>query len=234
MKSRLSLLSLSSLLSVAIATLGVAPTYASRFNKDWSYTRQPQAGQYKASQHKNQLRVAQVFRTTITLPAGQPIVTTLVNQETLYVNNGQSLPAKLKVTRDVIGNNSTVLIPSGATIDGEFVPTNGGSKFVARTLTSRGATIALSAESDVIRDTKDPRETNLGAIAVDAGIGAAGASILAAVTGDRAIATEEILAGAAAGVIVGNTTAPQATVIEAKSEINLTTSRTLTFRRGGD
>jgi hypothetical protein len=224
MKSRhISVLSVSSLLGVAIATLGVAPTYASRFSKDWSYARSPYSQ-----------RVAQVFRTTITLPAGQPIVTTLVNQETLYVNNGQSLPARLRVARDVIGNNGTVLIPAGASIDGEFVPTNGGSKFVARTLTSRGATIAVGAESDVIRDTKDPRETNVGAIATDAAIGAAGASILAAVTGDRAIATEEILAGAAAGVIVGNTTAPQATVIEPKSEINLTTSRALTFRRGGD
>jgi hypothetical protein len=92
----------------------------------------------------------------------------------------------------------------------------------------------MSAESDVIRDTKDPRETNVGAIATDAAIGAAGASILAAVTGDRAIATEEILAGAAAGVVIGNTTAPQTTVIEPNSEINLTTSRALTFRRGGD
>jgi hypothetical protein len=225
MKSRLiSVLSVSSLLSVAIATLGVAPTYASRFDKNWSYTRSPYTSQ----------RVAQVFRTTITLPAGQPIVTTLVKQETLYVNNGQSLPAKLRVAKDVIGNNGTILIPVGAMIDGEFVPANGGSKFVARTLTSRGATIAMSAESDVIRDTKDPRETNVGAIATDAAIGAAGASILAAVTGDRAIATEEILAGAAAGVVIGNTTAPQTTVIEPNSEINLTTSRALTFRRGGD
>jgi hypothetical protein len=223
MKSRhISVLSVSSLLSVAIATLGVAPTYASRFNKDWSYTRHSQP------------RVAQVFRSTITLPAGQSIVTKFTGNETLYINSGQSLPVKLQVARDVIGNNGTVVIPAGATIDGEFVPANGGSKFVARTLTSRGATVALSGESDVIRDTKDPRETSLGSIATDAAIGAAGASILAAVTGDRAIATEEILAGTAAGVIIGNTTAPQATVVEPKTEINLVTNRTLTFTRGGD
>lgn len=228
MKSRhISFLSVSSLLSVAIATLGVAPTYAARFSKEIRNT-----GNHYSQ--RSQPRIAQVFRSTFTLPSGQPIVTRLIGEETLYVNSGQRLPAKLRVEQDIIGNNGTVVIPVGSTIEGEFSPTNGGSKFVARTLTSRGATVALSAESDVIKDTKDPRETSIGAIATDVAIGAAGASILAAVTGDRAIATEEILAGAAAGAIIGNTTAPNATVIDPKAAINLTTSRSLTFTRGGD
>jgi hypothetical protein len=225
MKSRqISFLSISSLLSVAIATLGVAPTYAARFSKELSDT---------GNLH-SQTRIAQVFRSTFSIPSGQTIVTRPIGDETLYVNSGQRLPAKLRVEQDIIGNNGTVVIPVGATIEGEFAPANGGSKFIARTLTSRGATVALSAESDVIKDTKDPRETSIGSIATDVAIGAAGASILAAVTGDRAIATEEILAGAAAGGIIGNTTAPNATVIDPKAAISLTTSRSLTFTRGGD
>ncbi|NKB17493.1 MAG: hypothetical protein HC770_04335 [Pseudanabaena sp. CRU_2_10] len=211
--------------SVAIATLGIAPTYAARFSKELSDT---------GNLHSQTRRIAQVFRSTFSIPSGQTIVTRPIGEETIYVNSGQRLPAKLRVEQDVIGNNGIVVIPVGATIEGEFAPTNGGSKFIARTLTSRGATVAISAESDVIKDTKDPRETSIGAIATDVAIGAAGASILAAVTGDRAIATEEILAGAAAGGIIGNTTAPNATVIDPKAAISLTTSRSLTFTRGGD
>ncbi len=178
--------------------------------------------------------VAQVFRTTINLPAGQNIMTRLADNQTLVLNNGETKAAKLRVEQDVIANNGTVVIPVGAIINGEFIPVSGGSKFVARTLSSRGATVSMGAESALINDTKDPRETNTGSILTDAAIGAAGAAILSGVLGDRVISTEKILGGAAAGVIVGNTTAPQATVIEPKMSINVTTNRNLTFSQGGN
>ncbi len=182
----------------------------------------------------NRPLVAQVFRTTVTLPAGQTIATRLASASTLYINTGETVAAQLRVERDVLGSNGMVLIPAGATIEGEFVPVSGGSKFVARTLTSRGATVSLGAESALIHDVKDPRQTDAASILTDAAIGAAGAAVLAGVLGDRAIATEEVLAGAAAGAIVGNVTAPQATVVDANTDIVLTTNRNLTFTRGGD
>lgn len=179
--------------------------------------------------YRNQQPVSQVFRTTLELPAGQTIVTRLADNQTLYINNGETKSAKLRVDRDVIANNGTVLIPTGAIINGEFVPANGGSKFVARSLFSRGATVSMGAESELINDTKDPRETGAGSIFTDAAIGAAGAAILSGVLGDRVISTEKVLGGAAAGVIVGNVSAPQATVVEQKMPINLITNRNISF-----
>ncbi|MGQ9867198.1 MAG: hypothetical protein ACUVSQ_13125 [Pseudanabaenaceae cyanobacterium] len=166
----------------------------------------------------------------LVLPAGQKLVTRLAEGGTLYISTGETRQAVLRVDRDVVAANGVVLIPTGATIAGDFVPVSGGSRFVARTLNSRGATVRLSAESEPILDVKDPRETGAGAILGDAAIGTAGAAILGAITGDRTIATEELLAGAAAGVIIGNTTAPQATVIEPNRPVELTLRQDLRFQ----
>ncbi len=168
--------------------------------------------------------------TGFALPAGQKISTRLAEGGTLYLSTGETRAAVLRVDRDVVAGNGVVLIPTGATIAGDFVPVAGGSRFVARTLNSRGTTVRLAAESNPILDVKDPRETSVGAILGDAAIGAAGAAILGAITGDRTVATEELLAGAAAGVIIGNTTAPQATVIEPNQIVELTLRQDLRFQ----
>ncbi|HAN45137.1 MAG TPA: hypothetical protein DCQ32_01130 [Cyanobacteria bacterium UBA8156] len=166
----------------------------------------------------------------LVLPAGQKLVTRLAEGGTLYISTGETRQAVLQVDRDVVAANGVVLIPTGATIAGDFVPVAGGCRFVARTLNSRGTTVRLAAESDPILDVKDPRETGTGAILGDAAIGAAGAAILGAITGDRTVATEELLAGAAASVIIGNTTAPQAVVIEPNKSVELTLRQDLRFQ----
>lgn len=163
------------------------------------------------------------------LPPGQRLVTRYTGKDTLYISTGQTLATELVVTQPVVAENGTTLIPAGAVVRGEFVPAPGGSRFVAKELTTRGVTVTLGAESELINDVKDPRETTTGSIVGDAALGAAAAAILAGVTGDRAIATEEVLAGAAAGVIIGNVTAPQVVVIPPDSVINLTTTRNLVF-----
>ncbi len=63
-----------------------------------------------------------------------------------------------------------------------------------------------------MKDVKDPRDTSSGAIAEDAGIGAAGGAILGEVFGD---------AGAAAGAATGNITADRVVVVEPDSAIAL-------------
>ncbi len=163
------------------------------------------------------------------LPPGQKLVTRFVAKESLYIDNGQTLPAELVVAQPVVAENGTTLISVGTIVRGEFVPAPGGSKFIAKELTTKGVTVSLGAESELINDVKDPRQTNTGSILGDAAIGAAAAAVLAGITGDRALATEEILGGALAGVLIGNVTAPQVVVIQPDSIINLTTTRNLTF-----
>lgn len=172
---------------------------------------------------------APVVSQRFNLPPGQRLVTRFVGKEPLYIDNGQTITAELVVTQPVVSETGTTLIPVGTIVRGDFIPTPGGSRFNARELTTRGVTVSLGAESELINDVKDPRQTNTGSIVGDAAIGAAAAAILAGITGDRALATEEILGGAAAGVIIGNTTAPQVVVIQPDSVINLTTTRNLTF-----
>jgi hypothetical protein len=172
--------------------------------------------------------VSQVFRSTMSLPVGQAIATKINRQDTLYINKGEVVNASLVVERDIAANNGTVLIPAGAIIEGQFTPVEGGSKFVAQRLTSRGATINLKAESALINDVKDPRETNAGAILTDAGIGGAAGAVLGGVLRGN-VQIIDILGGAAASVIVGNVTAPQVTVIEPNMVINVLTQQQITF-----
>ena len=173
-------------------------------------------------------QVAQVFRSTLSLPVGQPIATKINRQDTLYINKGETVNASLLVAQDIAATNGTVLIPAGAVIEGQFVPVEGGSKFVAQKFTSRGATVGLQAESALINDVKDPRETNAGAILTDAGIGGAAGAVLGGVLRGN-VQIIDILGGAAASVIVGNVTAPQVTVIDPNTVINVVTKQQITF-----
>jgi len=175
------------------------------------------------------VKMAQVFRTDVNLPAGQTIIVRLDRQETLYIGTGERVYADLIVEEEVRSPNGLVVIPEGSIISGQFVPVSGGSRFVARSLTSRGATVRMSAESPLINDVKDPRETGVGAIAGDAAIGAGAGAVLGAIFGGG-VSIEKVLGGAAASVIVGNVTAPQVTVIDPNTSLSITTNRRLAFR----
>jgi len=176
------------------------------------------------------IKVSQVFRQNAVLQSGETVEVRLDSQETLYISTGERKSADLRVDQDVVSTNGIVLIPEGAIISGEFIPVSGGAKFVARTLNSRGGTVRMSAESALINDVKDPRETGFGSILGDAAIGAAAGTLLGGIFGDRSISTEKILGGAAASVIVGNVTAPQVVVIDPAKPLSIVTRRNLTFR----
>jgi len=176
-------------------------------------------------------KIAQVFRQNAVLRSGETIEVRLDSKDTLYIGNGERKAVDLRVDRDVVSETGIVLIPEGAIISGEFVPISGGSKFVAKTLTSRGGTVRMVAESVLINDVKDPRETGIGAIAGDAAIGAVAGGLLGGLFGGRSIiATENILGGAVTSAVVGNITAPQVVVIEPSTSISIVTRRNLTFR----
>ncbi len=224
--------SVSMAISIAATSLLIAsPSVASsrsqpRYQSQVAQTKfaNPQTAQTQAPQNQ----VAQLFRSTLSLPAGQAIATKINRQDTLYIAKGETVAASLLVAQDIAANNGTVLIPAGAVIEGQFVPAEGGSRFVAQKFTSRGATVRLQAESVLINDIKDPRETNAGAILTDAGIGGAAGAVLGGVLRGN-VQIIDILGGAAASVLVGNVTAPQVTVIEPSTVINVMTKQTITF-----
>lgn len=219
--------SVSMALSIAATSLMASPSEAYSRSRLQSQSQISQTQTPSQPTYPNQ--VAQLFRSTLSLPAGQAIATKINRQDTLYIAKGETVNATLLVAQDIKApSNGTVLIPAGAVIEGQFVPVEGGSKFVAQKFTSRGATISLQAESALINDMKDPRETNAGSILTDAGIGGAAGAVLSGVLRGN-VQILDVLGGAAAGAVIGNVTAPQVTVIEPNTVINILTKQTITF-----
>ena len=146
------------------------------------------------------------------------IAATSAQQETLYLNNDRTYSYNLVAQeRGTIGG---VTIPAGATIVGKYVPSDGGLRYVAEAVTYGQYSYTINATSQILTDVKDPRDTSAGAIAGDAGIGAAGGAIVGEVLGDEAN-VEEIVGGAAAGAAVGNVTADRVVVVEPNETISL-------------
>lgn len=138
-------------------------------------------------------------------------------QETLYLNNDRTYSYNLIAQEQ--GSIGDVTIPKGATIVGKYVPAEGGLRYVAEAVTYDDYSYTINASSGIIKDVKDPRDTSAGAIAEDAGIGAAGGTILGEVLGDAGAG--EIIGGAAAGAAAGNLSADRVVVIDPDAAIAL-------------
>ncbi len=165
--------------------------------------------QQALSQQKSQILVAQNSSSDLLAKSAQ--------KETLYLNNNRTYSYNLIAKEK--GEIDGVVVPAGATIVGKYVPAEGGLRYVANAVTYDGHSYSINASSGVIKDTKDPRDTSAGAIAGDAGIGAAGGTILGEVFGHAGAG--EILGGAAAGAAAGNLTADRVVVIDPTSSIAL-------------
>ncbi|WP_319420828.1 hypothetical protein [Pleurocapsa sp. FMAR1] len=139
-------------------------------------------------------------------------------EKTLYLNNNRVYYYDLIATQSgTIGN---VTVPVGATIEGKYVPTEGGLRYVAQNVTYGKYTYPVNAESQTLADVKDPRDTSAGSVAEDAGIGAAGGAVLGELFGGK-IKVGEALGGAAAGAAVGNITADRVVVVKPDDSITL-------------
>ncbi|HIK29462.1 MAG: S-layer homology domain-containing protein [Oscillatoriaceae bacterium SKW80] len=121
----------------------------------------------------------------------------------LAQNEPKPVPLTLTVARDIAVDN-TVVIPADSKIVGELRVANNGAQFFAKELVyADGRRIPINADSRVV--TKTERITkgiNIGKVLKNAVLGAAAAAAIAAVTGDRAIATEEVLLGAGLGTVL--------------------------------
>ena len=142
---------------------------------------------------------------------------TLEQNETLYLNKNKTYDYDLVLqTASAIGNQR---LPVGTIIRGRFEPADGGLVYMANSVEVADRIYQINAASELIRDRKDPRQTSTGAILTDAAIGAAGGYVLGEVLGRPDL--WEVAGGAAAGVLVGNTTAPFVVVISPEDPIVL-------------
>ncbi|NEQ51904.1 MAG: hypothetical protein F6K11_17485 [Leptolyngbya sp. SIO3F4] len=147
----------------------------------------------------------------------QTLSTTIRSDETLYLDKDDVHEYNLRLeNRTAVGDR---FLPEGSIIRGQFEPVDGGLRYVADSAEVGDRIFELNAVSETLTDQKDPRQTDTDDIIEDAAIGAAGGLIIGEVLGDADFL--EILGGAAAGVVVGNVTAPTVVVIEPDQSILL-------------
>ncbi|MBD2164061.1 S-layer homology domain-containing protein [Calothrix membranacea FACHB-236] len=141
----------------------------------------------------------------VTIPQGTAIPVKYDQAEKILVTKTETAPLTLTVAQNVITQDGAVVIPAGSQVVGQLKPAQGGSQFVAQKLVlTNGQEYQVSATSEVISKTETVNKgTSTGSIIKDTVLGAGAAAAVSAVTGDRAIATEEVLGGAGIGALIG-------------------------------
>ncbi|MBE9121155.1 hypothetical protein IQ269_10070 [Tychonema sp. LEGE 07199] len=145
---------------------------------------------------------------SIRIPAGS-VIPVSYEKNKIVVTTDETSPLTLTVARDIRTAQGRVLIPAGSQIVGELRPVKRGnqrgSQFVASELiVSRRQRYRIDGYSGIItRTEKVQKGAGTGSVAQGAALGAAAAAALAGITGDKAIATEEVLGGAGIGALAG-------------------------------
>ncbi|MFN6564521.1 MAG: S-layer homology domain-containing protein [Nostoc sp. ChiSLP01] len=142
---------------------------------------------------------------SVTIPQGTAIPVKYDKAEKILVTKDETAPLTLTVSQSVVTQEGSVVIPAGSQVIGQLKPATGGSQFVAEKLVlTTGQEYQLNASSEVITKTETVKKgTSAGSIIKDTVLGAGAAAAVSAVTGDRAIATEEVLGGAGIGALIG-------------------------------
>ena len=203
---------------LVIATPAEAQVFSSQRNAQTNPSAGPSAAQ-SAAQSAGQPNARSNSRTSAQVGQSDTTLRTTLKQQgdTLYLNKTKTYEYDLVLrSESAIGGQR---LPVGAIIRGRFEPAEGGLVYVADSVELGDRIVRINAVSELMRDRKDPRQTSAGAILTDAAIGAAGGYVLGEVLGDAGVI--EILGGAAAGAVIGNTTAPFVVVIRPEDQIVL-------------
>lgn len=190
-------------LALAITTGAIAPLLTpqnalAQYRRTPRWPRSPQTQTSSPSQ-----------RAYLSVPTGTVIPVRYDDAEKIVVTPDETKSLTLQVARSVTARNGTILIPAGSQIVGELRPARNGSQFVANQLIfnpgrSQEQRYYLNASSRIVTRTERVRQgANTGEILKGAAIGGAAAAAISAITGDRAIATEELLGGAGLGALGG-------------------------------
>ncbi len=141
----------------------------------------------------------------VRIPAGNTIAVQYAKDKILLGPDEKPVPLSLTVSQNIANSQGVILIPSGTQVVGELRTVSGGAQFFASELVfANGQRTAINATSKVVTKTeKVEKGLSVGKIVQNAALGAAAAAAIAAVTGDRALATEEILGGAGIGTLLG-------------------------------
>lgn len=140
----------------------------------------------------------------VRIPAGNTIAVQY-SKDKILLGPDEKVPLTLTVSQNIANPQGMILIPSGTQVVGELRTVSGGAQFFASELVfSTGRRVAINGTSKVVTTTeKVDKGISVGKVVQNAALGAAAAAAIAAVTGDRAIATEEVLGGAGIATLLG-------------------------------
>ncbi|MEI6330589.1 MAG: S-layer homology domain-containing protein [Pseudanabaena sp. ELA645] len=140
----------------------------------------------------------------VRIPAGNTIAVQY-SKDKILLGPDEKVPLMLTVPQNITNAQGQTLIPSGTQVIGELRTVSGGAQFFASELVfANGQRMALNATSKVVTTTERvDKGVSIGKLVQNAALGAAAAAAISAVTGDRALATEEILGGAGIATLLG-------------------------------
>ena len=140
----------------------------------------------------------------IRIPAGNTIAVQY-SKDKILLGPDEKVPLVLTVKQNITTSQGAVVIPANTQVMGELRTVSGGAQFFANELVfANGQRTSINATSKVVTTTERVEKgMSVGKIVQNAALGAAAAAAIAAVTGDRALATEEILGGAGIGTLLG-------------------------------
>jgi S-layer homology domain len=143
----------------------------------------------------------------IVIPQGTAIPVKYDKAEKILVTRDETVPLTLTVAQNVVTDKGRVIIPAGSQVVGQIKPVKGekGSQFIAdKLILTNGQEYKINAQSETITKIETIKKgSRLGSALKSAVYGAGAAAAVSVVTGDRAIATEEVLGGAAIGGLIG-------------------------------
>lgn len=140
----------------------------------------------------------------VRIPAGNTIAVQYAKDKIL-LGPDEKVPLSLTVPQNITNSQGSVLIAAGTQVVGELRTVSGGAQFFASELVfANGQRRSINATSKVVTTTERvDKGVSVGGLIRNAALGAAAAAAISAVTGDRALATEEILGGAGIGTLIG-------------------------------
>ncbi|MBE9222816.1 hypothetical protein IQ215_08915 [Cyanobacterium stanieri LEGE 03274] len=178
---------------------------------------------------------------TLSLPTGTNVPTYYAEDTSatkIYVTREETLPLTLTVDRDIRDNRGNIVIPVNSRIEGEIRPANRsrGSLFVGRTIIyPNGTRMPINVESNVVTRTEViERGGNSDSIWQGALAGAAAATLISGVTGNRVISTEKVLGGAGLGALAGlflreRPSSVEVISFDTRRDLNLTLRSSLSY-----
>lgn len=157
-----------------------------------------------STNNNSQISQSNYNNSNFNIPAGTTIPVFYDQAEKILVTKEETLPVTLRVGANLKDRQGRVMIPYGTEILGKIQPSGNGSQFVGEYLILNNQQYPINANSRVVTTTEIIKQgANTGAILKSAAIGAAAATVIAGITGDKAIATEEILGGTGLGALAG-------------------------------